>query len=673
MSSTLTATTEEPYATSVDPNRDNLTTQDNRGGWVNPEDFPPMPQCIAQQDPSNWLSTMTECTGKKCTRHFGVICTHHQWLTQASCLSTGFSPDVVEPYLPYCSRSVLAKAQLYRWIHAMTGRTWLVDVGDANELQSLSPASLSEGYAAVNVTHHAPTCLTASASARSMEPFEHVMASCSFTSTTQHTGRADRPWEYRQDLHSMVALDFETVGYDLTGGYIRYGDYFDRECFCRAFAVDTDNEPCSVPGTLEWTQQQLWMSVTCGPWSLPDNWEDSLKTTGFAYISMENWHWPSCVKELPERVTRLVQHCATDACGIDSDGYCKVKHTVDRSCMCRNLSFETCGDSCQNFEARISYANWLHDLCGKVQDWHGLPDNWRELAAPTVLEMIPWQWTIKPSTDESKCGSNSWILGSFILVNVATLIAALNGRAAEIHGFALRFPRLSQSSWFATGISIAGLQLLVNWINALLIQGTLGFEDIPVTQLMFLWCSMPRLAWLTFLLIGLQPFDEVDFSAAKASLFAEITLQVLSAYYMVFTVSYGFQHNFYFRSLDGVKGGQSARLMYAGALLWLVIITVTFVWSIRVALRMVESGSDDSVAGETSSLLSGTTLYAQSYGAIPGRSQGNSDYRTELAVLYEITAISMFLLWIAQWLFWGGFIDLTSEEYVFRHIFWPCS
>lgn len=488
----------------------------------------------------------------------------------------------------------------------------------------------------------------------------------------------------------MVALDFETVGYDLTGGYIRYGDYIDRECFCRSFAIDTDNEPCSGPGSLEWTQQQLWMSVTCGPWSLPDNWTDSLKTTGFAYIPMENWRWPSCVKELPERVTRLAQHCATDACGIDSDGYCKVRRTVDRACMCRHLSFETCGDSCQNFETRITYANWLHDLCGEVQDWHGLPDNWRQLAAPTVLEMIPWQWTIKPSNDDTKCGSNSWILGSFILVNVATFLAALNGRGAEIHGFALRFPRISQSSWFATGISIAGLQLLVNWINALLIQGTLGFEDIPVTQLMFFWCSMPRLAWLTFLLIGLQPFYEVDFSAAKASLFAEMILQTLSAYYMVLTVIYGLQHNFYFRSLDGVKGGQSAKFMYTGALLWLAIIAVSIVWSTRAILRMTGSDNRDKLrrqledpcawlgeqlesywmeksggsdAEETSSLLSGTTLYAPSYSTVPSRSQGYSNSQKELAKLYAVTAMSMFLLWIAQWLFWGGFIDLTSEAF----------
>ncbi|KAF2690498.1 hypothetical protein K458DRAFT_439447 [Lentithecium fluviatile CBS 122367] len=582
-----------------------LTPQDNRNGWINPEDLSPMPQCIAQQDPSPWLSTMTGCTGKQCTHHFGAICTHHQWLTQASCLSTGFSSDI-----------------LYRWIRDMTGRTWLVDVGDANELQNLFQGSLSKGYAAVSVTQHAPTCLKGSVSALSMESFQHVMASCSFTSTTQHTGRADRPWQY--------------------------------QCFCRTFTIDTEKEPCSGPGHLNWTQEQLWIYVTCGPTSLTNNWTDSLR-----------------------RVTGLVHHCATDACGLDSSGYCKVKRTVDRACICRNINFETCGGSCQIFETRIAYVEWLHNLCSDVQDWRGLPENWRglpenwrQLAAPTALDMIPWQWTIKPSNDWNKCASNEWKLGSFILVNAATFLAALHRRGAGFHPFAPRFPRLPYlSSWFSTGMLIAALQLLANLVNVILIQGTLGYEDIPVTQLILLWCSMPRLAWLTFLLIGLQPFDVIDFSAAKSSLFAEIIFQALSAYYMVLTVNYGRKHNFYFGSLESAERGQSAKIMYAGALLWLVISTVAFVWSIRVARRMNRvTGS-----GETSSLVSGERNYTTMYGTLPVRSQDYLSCQKELAKLYAITAMNMLLLWFAQWVFWGGFIGLSAEEYVFMLRLWSCS
>ncbi|KAJ5779270.1 hypothetical protein N7457_006990 [Penicillium paradoxum] len=278
--------------------------QKNYDGWVNPEDLAAMPQCIAQQDQSTWLNAMTRCTRKRCTSHFGVICTHHQWLIQLSCLSTSFSPSVVESYLAYCGRSVLAKAQLYRWIRNITGRTWLVDVGDTNELQYLSPASLPEGYAAVDVVHNAPKCLTASNSALSMEPFQHVMSSCGFTGTTQHTGNAARPWEYSEFLKSMIALDLETVGYDLVRRRITDGDYFDKYCFCNSFTLDLKKETCSGPGELDFTKERLWINATCGPTSLPNDWTDTLKTTQFAYIPIEDWHWPMCVADMPRQTIK---------------------------------------------------------------------------------------------------------------------------------------------------------------------------------------------------------------------------------------------------------------------------------------------------------------------------------------------------------------------------------
>ena len=189
----------------------------NRNGWVNPEDLASMPQCIAQQDQTEWLNAMTRCTHRQCTRHFGVICTHHQWLTELSCLSIEFSPSLVSMYLPFCSRSILAKSQLIHWIRTVTDRTWLVEVGDTNGVYSPSPMSLTGGYTTVGVISKAPTCLAESVFDPSAEPFQHVIASCSFTSDTQNTGNAARPWEYRESQHTMVALDFETAGYDLTG------------------------------------------------------------------------------------------------------------------------------------------------------------------------------------------------------------------------------------------------------------------------------------------------------------------------------------------------------------------------------------------------------------------------------------------------------------------------
>jgi hypothetical protein len=315
-----------------------------------------MPQCIAQQDHSTWLSTITECTSKQCTRHFGAICTQHQWLTQLSCLSSRFSSEVVRPYISYCGRSVLAKAQLYRWIHTVTGRTWLADVGDTNGLQYLSPASLAQGYAPIDVTSKAPICLTESASASSMEPFQHIIASCSFKADTQHNGNVARPWGYSEPLRSILSFDFESVGYDLTQHKIGKGEYFDKQCFCKALTTSTRSEHCSAIG-LDLTRERLWMNATCRSASLPSNWTDGLKTTTYAYTPTDNWRWPACVGFMPQNVTGLVDRCATDACELDLSGYCTITRAVDRTCFCQNVSYDTCQGPCHAFETRIDYMN----------------------------------------------------------------------------------------------------------------------------------------------------------------------------------------------------------------------------------------------------------------------------------------------------------------------------
>ncbi|TRX90908.1 hypothetical protein FHL15_008113 [Xylaria flabelliformis] len=657
-----------------------LTPQNNYKGWVNPEDLAPMPQCIAQQDQSTWLSAMTKCTSKRCTSYFGIICTYTQWLTQLSCLNVEFSPDVVRQYLPYCGRSILAKAQLYLWIRNITGRTWLVDVGDANGLENLSPASLAEGYAPVDVTYHAPTCLTGSVSASSMEPFQHVMASCTFTSTTQHTGNAARPWEYSERLRSMIVLDTQTVGYDLTQGSIRHGDYFDKKCFCSAFTMNPNEEPCWKPGQdqIDLTKERLWLNATCGSTSLPDHWMDALKTTEFAYIPIEDWQWPS-VADMPKRVIELTDKCATDACELDVRGYCRVRRAIDRACFCHNISYDSCGSSCQIFEARIGYVEWLHDLCGNVHDWHGLPDNWRQLAAITTLDIIPWRWTMKPSKGSyvangtsvvsigatETCPSNEWKLGSLAIINLSGLFAAFLSRRTSIlrsiHGFSWD---TRPSCWIFKGTLIAFLQLLANLFNTVLVQKSPGYEDVPLVQSILFWCTMPRPTWVLILLLGVRSFEPMDLSPAVSFLSAEMILQFLSLYYMVMTVDYGRKHNFYFGGLEGAERGEPAKIMYAGALVSLALnslVVFQYMWT---------SYSMDKTRGSEATPLKRAEWRNIVYGTFSVEGPNKRVSQKASMGLYGAVVITM-LLWILQWLFWGGFIGLSSEEYVFMHRLGP--
>lgn len=678
----------------------------NYNGWINPEDLAPMPQCIAQQDHSTWLAAMTACTSKQCTYSFAFICIHHQWLTELSCLSTEFSPDLLEAYLPYCSRSVLSKAQLYAWIWNVTSRTWLVDVGDANELQNLSPASLVEGYADLDVVHYAPTCLTESVATQSKEAYEHVMASCMFTGSTQNTGNDDPSWEYNESQQSMIPLGFETVGYDLTGHDIHDGSYFDKDCFCSFFAIDPDDEPCSRSHQLDLTRERLWINATCGSSSLTKNWTDTIQTTDFGYIPLKNWQWPSCVTDMPQQLTSLPGHCAAEACELDADGYCsKIQPAVQRACFCHNISYDSCGGLCHVFETRIEYVKWLHDICGDVEDWHGLPNDWRLLAAPTSRDIIPWRWTVESSETKGDCPSNGWNLGSLALVNCATLFAVMHNHRYGLRRLAHRWqPR----SWYSRGLSIAVCQIIANYINALGVQATRGYEDAPVTQLMLLWSTVPRLlSWFLILFLGAQPFEAINLSAVGACLFAEFILQGFSSYYMITTVKYGIEHRFYFGGgLENAERVWIARMMYHGALMWLVIVGMVLALLVRATQRMNRMTgipSLESPAAKPQRDGKGISTFAEgimaqvrerytrfgekaihfciiecmdpgeilsirnnrsTYGTFSSTSQNRwASHQTSIG-LYAALTLGMGLLWLAQWLFWSGFVILSSEEYV---------
>jgi hypothetical protein len=669
-----------------------------------------MPQCIAQQAQKIWLDALTQCTCRQCTRHFGpLICTHHQWLTQLTCLNTAFSPEVVGHYIQYCSRSILAKAQLYQWIRQVTDRTWLVEVGDANELQDLSPSSLVQGYASSAIVSKAPICLTHSNSALSGESFKHVLASCSFTGSTVHLGNAARPWEYSESLRSMTSLDVETAGYDLTGGYIGSDDYLDRACICSAFKIDWEKEPCPSPDRVEMTEERLWMHATCGKTSLPPDWADALKTTEFWYIPIDVWHWPRYLEDLSNQVVKLPEQCTTDACEVDSDGYCKIKRAIDRACFCRNISYESCGPSCQIFETRIEYVKWLSGICGDVQDWHGLPLDWPRLAAPTPSDMIPWRWSVKSYNDSDidnrigtipvkpvqVCASNEWKLGVVALLNLATFWVVRFGRSTQTYLSASEFMRHFQSSnWFLTGLSITVTQLFANWFSAILVQSTPGYEHVPIISLTLLWCAIPRLTWLPILFVGGQTFEDISIPMVVSYIFAEILLQIGSAYHMFSTISYGLEHNFYFGALEGADARGSAMMMYSGALLWLIVVVAALVQLVRFAKAMASSRNSENaslpkwqdrtrapatIAEELSEqvdercALLGKRLvraepprsrYSTTYGTLPPKTRGKPISTLTLANAYVIIVSIISLLWVAQWLFWAGFINLSSEEYV---------
>ncbi|KAJ5729800.1 uncharacterized protein N7483_004308 [Penicillium malachiteum] len=173
------------------------------------------------------------------------------------------------------------------------------------------------------------------------------------------------------------------------------------------------------------------------------------------------------------------------------------------------------------------------------------------------------------------------------------------------------------------------------------------------------------------------------------------------------TFNYGKEHNLY---LGGREIGLPAKLMYAGALMWLVIFSIALIKLMRTALRMKrlsEFGGPDQprwqeakTTLEIAKMMAGLDGWYTKLNKKPTHHSPHqvlSSERTPLtrrqneectpnnavygtfsdqenhrqlcqSVLYSefyaIMVLSMFLLWISQWLFWGGFIFLISDELV---------
>ncbi|KAF5570514.1 hypothetical protein FPHYL_1190 [Fusarium phyllophilum] len=559
----------EPLTNSTSSGDDDPSILKNRRGWVNPEDLAPMPQCIAQQDQSAWLDTMTKCTRHRCTSYF-IFCTHYQWLTELSCLSAEFSPSIVKRYSKYCSRSILAKAQLHQWIQTTAGRNWLVDVGDTNSLQSLSPKSLTDGYASIDISNKAPACLRESPSAGTKETFDHVISSCSFTAITQHTGNAARPWEYNSRRNSMTALSFDTASYDMISSHIPTGEYFDKACFCNTFAMPQHEEPCSTSSPRDLDTQRRWMNETCG----------------------YTWHEP----------------------------------------------------------ARLQ-----------------------------PRDMIPWRWRIYPRVPEgdAQCPSDQWKLMSIGLVNLVTFFAILHAnntrKSASTNSRPLFY---DPARWILGGVLLGCIQLLANLANATIVQATPGYEDISAVQLMLLWCSLPRLNWLPISSHGTKNPAFQDMTSSMSAMFAEAILQVFSFYHMCLTVNYGRMHDFYFGALSRATRSPFAALMFGGALVWLFVVALIAVPVIRtIRTRGKPNEKEDGVSKtgakesmcpkEEEHLLpkSHTLSQSDSYGTLSAEVESLDPPMRRHSRLHMALAMGVPILWLAQWLFWIGFIGLSSNDF----------
>ncbi|KAK3986140.1 hypothetical protein QBC44DRAFT_144294 [Cladorrhinum sp. PSN332] len=251
-----------------------------------------------------------------------------------------------------------------------------------------------------------------------------------------------------------------------------------------------------------------------------------------------------------------------------------------RARWCRGISHpQTCDGLCTLSWQRAQLLNWMNKTCSPVVDWDGLPSNWTSLVKVSPSDLNPWYWNVTSRSnnedEEQHCPSSGALLGAFAAINIVlALLTPISGRRTVIKRVTFGcLGNLDGDTAFPIGILIADLNIMVNFLNAVLISKTPGYEAVSVVGLGLLWCTRPRLAWIV---VALAPWGRKEgqyLSSAASSLVAELVLQLVSAYVFGHAANYGRRQRFY--NLDRV--GRDGLTMYAGAAMWLGVVIFALV------------------------------------------------------------------------------------------------
>ena len=162
---------------------------------------------------------------------------------------------------------------------------------------------------------------------------------------------------------------------------------------------------------------------------------------------------------------------------------------------------------------------------------------------------------------------------------------------------------------------MASLQLVSNLLSAYIIKSHPGYGHVPLPLLMLLFCARPRLGFLACLfslftneriihlfriseaenvLIAQRTIAEIALSSAAS----EIIMQGLASYSLGRAANYGARRGFYYVGhLWPYWRGRSARILYLGALFWLIAcVVILFVWGAVFAFQVSFLQATDKVS-----------------------------------------------------------------------------
>jgi hypothetical protein len=211
-----------------------------------------------------------------------------------------------------------------------------------------------------------------------------------------------------------------------------------------------------------------------------------------------------------------------------------------------------------------------------------------------------------------------------------------------------------------------------------------GYEGVPFRALVSLWCTCPRLSWLAVFLAAYQAEDGMYFGAAASAIMREAILQSLGAVYFGIIAHYSNKKQFYIlKHLDPYPRGVTAHMMYAGALLWLIIFAFTLIaYSLALVglnevitnARKMMSGMENA-ANAIGSPFRGNAWIPKWIQKIISRKQQGPVVAPRKLTAAEIRQIGevgsatiIFVAFLAQWLFWAGFVGTAGERYVFTFL-----
>jgi hypothetical protein len=389
---------------------------------------------------------------------------------------------------------------------------------------------------------------------------------------------------------------------------------------------------------------------------------------------------------------------------------------VNRTQFCIGLPDpKECPGACTFGNSPRELFTWANGTCAKesfdIEMWRNATMAEEEAwVFEWIPALVPWNWTVQaspqaamlstlgiqitdPATSSTPylsippwgpgtcASSTSEKLGVFAAVNiVSALLIPILGRRTVVRKLTFGIGgKLGSSGWPLMGVLSACLHVSSNLVNARIIRSVPGYEDVPFAALALLWCTRPRLSWLAVFLATREAEDGMYFNAAASAITTEAILQVLGAVYFGITANYGRKKRFYYiKHLDPYPRGIDAHIMYAGALLWLITLFFTLVACVAciaglstVIANARKMMSEVSGAG-ANALRSG--LLAQRWiprwirnrtSRNPARPAIAPRQLTEQEVK-EIGSITIatiiFITFLAQWLFWAGFVRTARER-----------